>query len=118
MTHVVNEATGEVTFELEDTVFKVKASMSRLADYMGHLNVPGFAMMHMMIAQQDPRAIYHGLRCLCTSGNADKFKDMVLSRHLLVIVPALLAAITVGLPKGDDEETPQGNGEGTKTTVN
>lgn len=113
MTHTVNEATGEVTVVLEGETFKLRASMGRLADFMANMNVPGFAMMHMMVAQQDPRAVYHGLRCLCTSGNEAKLKDLILGRCLLDAVPALLAAITVGLPKAD-EDAPVGNGEGTQ----
>lgn len=116
--HTVNAATGEVTLEIDGEVFRIRASMARLADLMGALAVPGLGMLQLFISQVDPRALYHGMRCLCTSGNEAKLRDMLLMPHVDAIKGALLAALIAGLPEPDKESEGKGLAEAATATMN
>ncbi|WP_119270856.1 hypothetical protein [Taklimakanibacter deserti] len=101
----VNEVTGEVTFKLAGKTYRLHAGMKRLAEYQAKLAVPGLQMTQLLLTQSDPRAIYFGLKCLCSSGNGADFDDMLLAPHLPAAAAAISAAIQAGLPepeKGDD----------------
>lgn len=115
--HTVNAATGEVTIDLDGETFRLRASMGRLADLMANLAVPGLGMLQMMIERLDPRALYHGMRCLCTSGNEAKLRDMLLMPHVEAIKGALLGALIAGLPELKEKDA-EGNGLAAGATVN
>lgn len=114
--HIVNALTGEVTLEIDGETFKLRASMGRLSDLMAVLDKPGLTMLQFMMIQMDPRALYHGMRCLCTSGNEAKLRDMLLLPHLEPITGALTAALAAGLP--EVKESAEGNGLEAGATVN
>lgn len=114
MGHIVNQATGEVTLELEGHAFKLRASMWRLAELIDVLRKkaselellqPGLALLQYKISNCDPYALYYGMRVLCTSGNEDKLKDMLLVPHIAELKGALLAALLAGLPEPDEKES-------------
>ena len=107
---LVNPATGEVTQTIADKEYKFKASMMRMAEYQSRLAVPGLGMVTMMIRGMDPRAIFFGLKCLCTSGNEADFDDMLLTSHMKEAQEALTEALNAGLPKAEKP----GKGKATK----
>ncbi len=114
---ITNPVTGEVTFTLAGKEYKLLASMKRLADYQTRLAIPGLAMITVMIKCRDARAIYEGLKCLCSSGNAADFDNMLLTPHMDTASEAISAALEAGLPEltaGDGAANPQG----TAATIN
>lgn len=101
----VNEATGEVMFELAGKEYRLHATMKRMADLQAKLAVPGLSMTSLMLTQNDPRAIYYGLRCLCTNAPSTEFDNLLLTPHIATVSSAVIAALNAGLPepeKGDD----------------
>lgn len=104
----VNEATGEVTVELAGKTFRLHATMKRFADYQAALDVVGMGGMWSMLSQRDPRAIYEGMRCLCSSGNAAELDDMLLIPNLAAMADAIQAALLAGMP--NDKGKSRGNG--------
>lgn len=105
-----NPVTGEVTFELAGKTYRLHAGAKRLAEYQAAIVAPGLSSLLGMLAVQDGRALYHGLRCLCTSGNEADFDTMLILPHGEAIVEALTAAISAGMPIrdiGDKTENPR-----------
>lgn len=98
----VNEATGEVSFDLAGKSYRLHATMKRLAELQARLAVPGLTMTSLLLAQSDPRALYWGLVCLCSSGNAKDFDDMLLTPHIPDIARAITKAINAGLPETEE----------------
>lgn len=95
---VTNEMTGEVSFKLGDTDMKLHATMLRLAEFQGHMGIQGLGALMRTVTVSDARALYFGVKCLCTSGNADVIDKMLLSPHIAVLTEALTAALMAGLP--------------------
>lgn len=101
-----NPVTGEVTFEIGGKEFRLHATMKRLAEYQARLQVPGLAMITMMIKCRDARAIYQGLMCLCSSNNAVNFDNMLLTPHMDEAAQAISAALEAGLPDAPTDGEP------------
>lgn len=97
----LNEATGELMVELAGTRFRLHATMPRVAQYQAALGVTGFAALERMLDTGDARAVYHGLRCLCSSGNAGAIENLHLIRHLVAAVRAIRAALLASLPAAE-----------------
>lgn len=106
-----NELTGEVTFDLAGQTFRVHATAARLAEFQAALGVTGLGAMHDMIAHMDLRALFHGLRTLNSSGNADRVNDLPILAHLPTAHAAIVAAMAAGLPD------PSGNVEAAGDTT-
>ena len=102
----INEATGEVTFEIAGKCYRLHATMKRMADLQAKLAVPGLSMTSLLLSQSDPRALYFGLKCLCSSGNGAEFDDMLLTPHLTVVADAVTAALNAGLPEPAKDDQP------------
>lgn len=103
MSATVNIATGEVTQTIAGKEYKFKASMGRMAEFQSRLAVPGLGVTMIMLRETDPRAIFFGLKCLCTSGNASDFDDMVLTPHMGDAKEALIMALSAGIPDQTDQ---------------
>ena len=116
MTHRVNEATGEVTVDLAGETFRLKASLGRMADFQSALKKEGLQELFRALAISDQNAVLAGLRALCVSGNEAKFRDMVMPLVIADAVGALLAAMTIGMPK--EEDTAAGEVNGAPATLN
>lgn len=100
-----NPVTGEVTFDFGGNEYVLKASAKRLAEFQAAIVAPGFPSLLGMIASRDARAIYHGLRCLCKSGNPGQFDDLNLIPHYDAICDAIISALTAGLPEKTADDT-------------
>jgi hypothetical protein len=100
----VNAATGEVTVELAGKTFRLHATMPRVADYQAKLGVRGFRGIHEGLEQSDARAVYHGLRALCSSGNGEAFDGMLLTPHMAPAIAAIYKALFAGLPEAKDDD--------------
>jgi hypothetical protein len=98
MSLTVNKATGEVTFDLHGKEYRLRASLSNLARMQAESGIEGFAEIARMLQRRDARVIYWGLSCLCVSGNARDFDDMLLMPVLNEVCAALQAALVAGLP--------------------
>lgn len=98
----LNAATGEVTQTIAGNEYKFKASMSKMAEFQSRLAVPGLGVTMLMLRETDPRAIFFGLKCLCTSGNAEDFDDMVLTKIMGEAKEALIMALGAGIPDQTD----------------
>jgi len=94
-----NPVTGEVTFELAGKTYTLHATMKRVAELNARLQVPGLEMVAMMVKCRDARAIYWGLVCLCSSGNAVDFDNLLLTPHMGDAGLAISAALEAGLPE-------------------
>lgn len=99
MTVEVNQATGEVTAPLAGETFKLHATLPRVAALQAALGVAGFGAMYQLIQDADGRAVYHGLRTLCSSGNAAKFDVMNIGAVVGDAVAMIVAALTAGMPE-------------------
>ena len=106
----VNEATGEVTFDLAGKSYRLHATMKRMADLQAKLAVPGLSMTSLLLSQSDPRALYFGLKCLCSSGNSADFDEMLLTPHIPAIADAVTAALNAGLPEPAKDDQPGKDG--------
>ena len=107
----VNEATGEVSFKISGKEYRIRATLAGLAELQSALAVPGLSLLHMMIKEQDARAIYHGPRCLMTHGDPAALAQELALPNLTLIMEALLLALQHGLPDVE-KVTPRGNGVG------
>lgn len=103
MSATLNVVTGEVTQTIAGKEYKFKASMSRMAEFQSRLAVPGLGVTMIMLRESDPRAIFFGLKCLCTSGNGSDFDELVLTSHMGDAKEALTMALTAGLPDQTDK---------------
>lgn len=116
-TYPTNEATGEVTATIGGVVFKLRATLSRLADFQARLNVPGIGQLQMLVLSQDMRALNAGMRALLTSGNEKDLDDLLAIKHATELLGAIMTALTAGLPKREDVEgDTAGNGVAAATT--
>lgn len=100
----VNEATGEVTGTLHGIEFRFKATLPRVADLQAALDVRGFLGIFRMIESADVRAVYHGLRLLCVSGNEKLFNDMILGNSIKEAAELVGRTLAVGLPEPDEDQ--------------
>lgn len=107
----VNEMTGEVTFDLSGKEFRIRATMARLADYQSKVGVVGLQTLSVMVSGLDARAIYLGLKCLCTSDNADTLDDMLLTPYLELANEAIVKALSAGLPEASSKKAPASKGK-------
>ena len=112
MSVTTNEATGEVTVQLADRTFKLRATMPRVADLQSALDVNGMVSIELMLKVGDARAVYQGMKCLCASENVSALDDMLLAPHAPTAVEAILAALVAGLPEADDDVDDDGESEG------
>lgn len=96
---VINAMTGEVSIDLAGTEFRLRATMPRLADLQARLGVPGLNSIMQRVQMMDAQALYVAMRALCSSGNADRLDDMLLTPHLTTIVAAIEASLVAGLPE-------------------
>ena len=108
LTMKVNEATGEVTATIGKTSFRLHATTRRFADFQAALDVTGLPAMWNMLQQRDPRAIYEGMRCLCSSDNAAALDEILLLPNIAAMAEAITAALMAGLPTNDGNTA--GNG--------
>lgn len=104
----VNQATGEVTTVLAGETFTLHATLPRVAALQTALEVSGFGAMFELIQQADARAVYHGLRTLCSSGNAAKLDTMSVGAVIADGVALVLAALTAGMPEPDGKKAAEG----------
>jgi hypothetical protein len=98
---LVNQATGEVTDTIGGTEFRFRATMPRVADLQAQTRTAGFGELYNLVLTGDARALYHGLKSLCTSGNADKFDGMLFGRELATAQAVVLATLSAGLPESE-----------------
>lgn len=108
----VNEATGEVTSSFSGEEFRFHATLPRVAEFQAAIGASGFAALFGLVQEGDVRAIYHGLRALCSSGNGKLFDTMLLGATLAEAGAVILAALSAGLPEPDP-----GKKEAAGTTV-
>jgi hypothetical protein len=101
MAHTVNELTGEVDLTLDKKTYRLRASLRGMAELQAKLAVPGVAMMDVLLAQRDPRILYWGLVCLCTSGDKADFDTLHMPPHYAEIGAALDDTIDRFFPKDD-----------------
>ena len=104
MSCVVNEVTGEVSVTVAGIAFTLHATMPKVAALQTAINVPGLRMMNMMLAANDSRMAYEGMKNLCTSGNADELETMLFPPVMGDVMEAVAAALTAGLPEADDAD--------------
>jgi hypothetical protein len=104
----VNKATGEVTSVLAGEKFTLHATLPRVAALQAALSVNGFGAMFQLIQDADVRAVYHGLRTLCASGNAAKLDAMSVGAVIGDGVALVLAALTAGMPEPDEKKAAAG----------
>jgi hypothetical protein len=111
---IVDPLSGEVTVALAGTVYRFRATLPRLAAFQAALGVNGLGAVYALMKMQDARAIYHGLRCLCTSGNEGKLDEApaaaILKDNPVAVISAVLAA---GLPPMEGGD--RGNAEAPTT---
>lgn len=96
---VTNPMTGEVSFKLGGTDMRVHATMPRLAEFQAAMGVQGLGALMRAVTVSDAKALYLGLRSLCTSGNASVADTMLLAPHLQLLTEAITAALMAGLPE-------------------
>lgn len=108
----INQATGEVTAQIGGQTFRFHATMPKMAQYQAALGVDGIQAMFRLIQEGDARAIYQGLKCLCSSRNAQAFDGMVLSKVLPDASAAIVAALTASLPEPEPDALGNANGGG------
>lgn len=97
----VNDMTGEVSFSLGDVPMRLHATMPRLADYQSRMNVTGLGALMKAVISSDARALYFGVKCLCSSGNAEKVDTMLLGPHMETLVAAITKAVMGGIPEAE-----------------
>lgn len=113
---VANEVSGEVTVRLQGVEFVLKATMPNVAALQSALDTPGLRTLNIMLATSDARVIYHGMKCLCVSGNADKLDDMLFPSVIGDAVEAVNTAMVLGMPKESDTSGKL-KGEGAQMTA-
>lgn len=108
----INQATGEITADIGGQTFKFHATLPRMAEYQAALGVDGMQEMFRLIQIGDARAIYRGLKCLCSSRNGAAIDALVLSKVVTEASSAIVAALTASLPEPDPDKLPNVNGAG------
>lgn len=96
---VTNPMTGEVSFKLGSADMRVHATMPRLAEFQAAMGVQGLGALMRAVTVSDAKALYLGLRSLCSSDNAEVADTMLLAPHLQLLTEAITAALTAGLPE-------------------
>lgn len=94
MIRVANPARGEVELKIGSENYVLAATFANLASLQGALQIEGLPTMLRMITQLDPRALYHGVKCLAISGNTKLIDTEPFYAHMLEVQQALIKAIT------------------------
>ncbi len=116
MSHTINEATGEVTVILGGETIRLKASFGRMADLQTAIGKKGLQAIFADLGISDMNAVRAGLACL-GKVSAAKLDDMNIGPNLATAISALLAAITLGMPR-PEEDMPEGENLGISATLN
>ena len=113
----INEATGEVTFEVAGKTFRLHGSMERMADLERALGASGLPAVGNALAKQSAETTLKALQTLCVSGNEAEFKKLSFGAAMPVLLRATFAAVRAALPEEDEERgnaetaTQQANGQ-------
>lgn len=108
----VNKATGEVEAEIGGKPYRFHATLPRMAAFQAAMGVDGIAALLGLVQQSDSRAVYHGLRTLCSNGDPREFDRLVMSRVMTDACEAIVSAMVAALPEPD-----LGNAEAAKATT-
>lgn len=94
MTHA-NPARGEVEIEIAGETFVLCGTFGNLARFQGALGVEGLDTLLRMVARMDPRALYHGIKCLAIHADEKKLAklDEAPFRGTTAVQDALVKAI-------------------------
>lgn len=101
---IINEMTGEVTFDLAGKPFRLRATMPRVAQLQAELGIVGLGAISVRLAAADATAIYLGLKCLCAAADdmrqaeLARLDDALLTPSLVAAQSAIMAALEAGLP--------------------
>lgn len=117
MTVSINEATGEVTAEIQGTTYRFHGTNKRMAELERVLEVPGLLEIYQKLNLQSARLTPLILATLCSSGHTQQdFDELTFGTSMPVVVKAISATITGALPPPDEEDEKRGNGLATRAT--
>lgn len=94
----INKLSGVVSVTLDGVGYKLKATMPNMAALQAAIDVPGLRMLNALISTGDARLAYHGMRCLCVSGNAQELDNLLFPAWVADAIEAVSDALQVGLP--------------------
>ncbi|PLW76803.1 hypothetical protein [Cohaesibacter celericrescens] len=103
MENTVNELTGEVSLSLGKHSFTLQATMPNVAALMAELGITGLRDLQFMLAVNDPRVTYGGLKCLCVSDNRAAIEGLLFGKYGADANAAISAALAVGMPEAEDK---------------